>query len=239
MCTLTFIPGKEAYIFTSNRDEHESRSNTLFPVIEERNGSSVYFPQDPKAGGTWLATSNTQKLSVLLNGAFERHPYRPPYRKSRGLVLLDTYNYPSLDAFYQDYDLANIEAFTIVQFDRQNPEKLNELRWDGNNRVLMELDAKKAHIWSSAQLYSKEIRDRREEWFNSLLTKDPDAEMLNHFHEFGGSIEEQNTINTDFGNGLKTISISQLLIYPDKTNFNYRNLVNKSQESLWIAKKEN
>lgn len=237
MCTLTFLPYKNAYIFTSNRDEHESRSATLFPVIEKKNDVEIHFPQDPKAGGTWLATSNTQKITILLNGAFEKHPYRPPYRLSRGIVLLDLYQYDSLYEFHEKYDLKGIEAFTIVEFDLHKPERLLEFRWDGEKGFLKELDGKKPHIWSSAQLYSSEIRQQRETWFNDLLKESPDAEKLIHFHEFGGGDNSTSKINMNWGFGLRTISISQLIMEPDSTQFEYKNLVNNKDIIHRIAKK--
>lgn len=237
MCTLTFLPSNNTYIFTSNRDEHESRSATLFPVIDERNNIEIYFPQDPKAGGTWLATSNTQKLTVLLNGAFKKHSYSPPYRKSRGIVLLDVYNYESLYSFSKEYDLENIEAFTIVEFDLNKPDRLLEFRWDGKKGFIKELDAKVPHIWSSAQLYSADVRKRREKWFSELLQSDLDAEKLIRFHEFGGAKDDKNKINMNWGFGLRTISISQLIIKNDSSKFEYKNLVNNTDAVHWIKPK--
>ena len=234
MCTLTYLPLKNEYIFTSNRDEHESRANTLFPVIEERNGMNIYFPQDPKAGGSWLASSNTQRIAILLNGAFERHKHRPPYRKSRGIILLDSFSFPSLYDFEKNYDLSNIEPFTLIEFDVSNGGNIIELRWDGEKPRIKELAADKPHIWSSAQLYSLEIRQRREEWFSKLLHEEMDAEKLAHFHEFGQVMDIENNIKMDRGNGLRTISISQVVFYKEKTKFSYRNLVMESKEDHWI-----
>lgn len=236
MCTLTYLPLNDEFIFTSNRDEHESRAHTLFPVIEEKANQLVYFPQDPKAGGTWIATSNSQKLAVLLNGAYTSHQHQPPYRKSRGLVLLDLFEYESLEAFYSSYNFDNIEPFTIVDFDLSNPDSLFELRWDGNQKHFTTLDGRKAQIWSSAQLYSQEVREQREKWFEELLSVNPNAETLSHFHEFGGNASIRENIKMDMGNGLKTISISQLIFYKEKTKFNYQNLVDETSKVEWINK---
>lgn len=236
MCTLTFIPHKDRFIFTSNRDEHDSRADTLFPVIEKRNGGSVYFPQDPKAGGTWLAVSDQQRISILLNGAFEQHKHRPPYRKSRGLILLDSFNYTSLEQFSKSYDLTDIEPFTIVSFDLHNPSSIEELRWDGERNHLKDIDANQALIWSSAQLYSSDVRKERERWFDQLIEQEPTEEDLSHFHEFGGSEDTGNAINMNRGFGLRTISISQLVLYANKTKFNYRNLLTDTIQEEWIEK---
>lgn len=237
MCTLTYLPLKDEFIFTSNRDEHESRANTLFPVKEKRGDQLVYFPQDPIAGGTWLAVSNAQKLAVLLNGAYKAHKHHPPYRKSRGIVLLDLFDHESLEAFYNNYDFTEIEPFTIVDFDYTNPDSLFELRWDGIQKHFTTLDGRKAQIWSSSQLYNSEIREQREKWFEDLLVEEPNAETLSHFHEFGGKASLRDTIKMDRGNGLRTISISQLIFSKEKTKFNYRNLVSNTNDTEWIDKK--
>ncbi len=237
MCTLTYIPLKDEVVFTSNRDEHVSRADTQFPVIEERKGSKIYFPQDPQAGGTWLASSDSQRVSILLNGAFKAHKHLPPYRKSRGIILLDTFDYPSLDEFKSSYSLADIEPFTIVSYNMHKHDIIEELRWDGENVHFKVISAKEAHIWSSAQLYSTEIRKRRETWFKTLITDEISANKLIEFHEFGEHSDQQNNIKIDRGFGFRTISISQLLVSKEKTKFNYHNLVSGIDRDITIDNK--
>lgn len=234
MCTLTYLPLNNEYIFTSNRDEHDSRSDTLFPVTKDINGMQVFFPQDPKAGGSWIASSNTQRIAILLNGAFEAHKHRPPYRKSRGIILLDSFNYSSLNDFSAQYDLLGIEPFTLVHFDSANSNEILELKWDGVKSVVTPFAGDQAHIWSSTQLYSKEIRQQRQDWFSDLLLQDLDAAKLAHFHEFGNKMEKENNIVMDRGFGLRTISISQIVINKEKTKFNYRNLIKNTNENHWV-----
>ncbi len=234
MCTLTYLPLNNEYIFTSNRDEHDSRADTLFPVAKDINGMQVFFPQDPKAGGTWIASSNTKRIAILLNGAFEAHKHRPPYRKSRGIILLDSFNYSSLHDFSTQYDLLGIEPFTLVQFDSSNSNEILELKWDGVKSIVTPFPGDQAHIWSSTQLYSKEIRQKRQDWFSDLLNEELDASKLAHFHEFGDRMEKENNIVMDRGFGLRTISISQIVINKEKTKFNYRNLIKNTNEDHWI-----
>ena len=186
MCTLTFVPTSNGAILTSNRDEHESRGNTLFPVEKIINNIKVVFPQDPKAGGTWIACTSDQSVAVLLNGAFKKHKHKPPYRKSRGLVLLELFKFKSLTAFSNEFDLEGIEPFTIVYFKNDANSTLNELRWDGYEKHLAKFDVNRPHIWSSASLYSPEIILERQHWFSEMLeTKELSPEQLQHFHEFG------------------------------------------------------
>ena len=232
MCTLTFIPSQEKVIITSNRDEHISRANTDFPVTISKNHSTIYFPQDPKAGGTWVAANNKGLVSVLLNGAFEKHKHRPPYRLSRGILLLDTYEFSNLTEFSNQYNLVDIEPFTLVQLDTKL-KIITELRWDGENKFVSTIDFFKPHIWSSSTLYSKEIREQRETWFNELLKNEelnPDS-ML-EFHQFGGKGNTKNSITMNRGNGLQTVSISQLIISEGNVNFTHNNLVSSESKSI-------
>lgn len=232
MCTLTFVPTSGGVILTSNRDEHDSRGNTLFPVEKEINGLTVVFPQDPKAGGTWIACGLDQTIAVLLNGAFNKHKHKPPYRKSRGLVLLDLFNYKSLEAFSYNYDLEGIEPFTIVFYKKNSNSPLEELRWDGLKIHLAAFDIDQPHIWSSATLYSPEIILERQHWFAEMLeTKNISPNKLLHFHEFGGKSDAKNNFKMDRGRGLRTISISQINIEKQNIELLYQNLVNHTTET--------
>lgn len=233
MCTLTFVPISNGVIITSNRDEHDSRSNTLFPVKRELDDKKVIFPQDPKAGGSWIACGSDQSVAVLLNGAFEKHKHRPPYRKSRGLILLDLFKFSTLKEFSDIYDLDGIEPFTIVYYKKDTNSILEELRWDGLKKHISKFDVELAHIWSSASLYSPNIILERQHWFAEMLeVKEVSADNLLHFHEFGGKSDVQNNFKMDRGKGLRTISISQINIDKQKIEFKYQNLVSNTIEKI-------
>jgi len=235
MCTLTYVPTKNEIIITSNRDEHDSRGDTKFPVVKQINDLNVVFPQDPKAGGTWLAHASNQIVAVLLNGAFIKHQHRPPYRKSRGLVLLDLFNYESIQEFNLHYDLNNIEPFTIVYFKNETVSQVLELRWDGEQKHLTELSAEIPHIWSSATLYSPEIILERRHWFSEMLAlKNTTPAHLQHFHEFGGKSNSMNNFKMDRGNGLRTISISQINLGNQQNSFEYKNFVNNTRKKVML-----
>lgn len=238
MCTLTYIPSADGVILTSNRDEHDSRGDTKFPVEQEINGLKVFFPQDPKAGGTWIACASNQSVAVLLNGAFEKHKHRPPYRKSRGLILLDFFKYDSVNDFKNKYNLIDIEPFTIVYIKKDKGNRGIEFRWDGARKYVTEINAEVAHIWSSATLYSPEIILERQHWFSELLSAgNISPEQMLHFHEFGGKSDLNNNFKMDRGNGLRTISISQIIIEDQQSKFEYRNLVSDSNHLFCIKTK--
>ena len=92
MCTVSYFKTRDSIIFTSNRDEKTSREKAVFPNILEMENQILYFPKDKKASGTWFAADDRGNVAILLNGAFQKHTSKPPYKKSRGIVLLDFLN---------------------------------------------------------------------------------------------------------------------------------------------------
>ena len=209
MCTVTFISkGLDGYVLTSNRDEAPSRSSKS---IEKtiKNGIELSFPKDSKAGGTWIATSNDDRMVCLLNGAFNRHSHRPPYRKSRGLMVLDFFEFKSANDFFKQYDFNDIEPFTMVVYDKQ---KLYEFRWDEKRTHLKGLDVRQHYIWSSCTLYPENIRTLRQIWFHSWLKSGTNLtpESILDFHKNGGIGDPENDFVMNRKDIVKTVSITTI-----------------------------
>lgn len=222
MCTVTYIPTTEGCIITSNRDEKITRERALSPQEYQIDGKKVIFPKDPKAGGTWVAHSET-KIIVLLNGAQEKHIPKPKYRKSRGLIVLDLITAENSLDFWKTIDLNDIEPFTIVVFENN---KLVQLQWNEVEKSTTEFDAKQFHIWSSSTLYSKEIRKQRKEWFQDFIKSKNAAtpgEIL-HFHQFTESENKEFGLQINRNAVLKTISITQCKVTNDSIQMEYLDL---------------
>jgi uncharacterized protein with NRDE domain len=228
MCTVTFVPTPSGFVLTSNRDETKYRP-TLPPSIYVVNGKPLLFPKDKQAGGTWIATDKKTKTVCLLNGAFENHIKNPPYRKSRGLILLDSFAFDTFTEFAEKVDLENIEPFTLLLIEHQKKIAFLELRWDGQQKHIKNMDVSKCHIWSSATLYNKETQQQRRDWFNLLLKKHPTPakELLFNFHHTKQSGEKQNDMIMKRANGLETISISQVVVENLEVTFTYDDLTNE------------
>ena len=176
MCTVSFVPlSKNHFILTSNRDETVARGLASSPVIIEKENYQLLCPVDPLASGTWIAASSYGDVICLLNGAFKKHKHQPPYRKSRGLVVMDYFDVADPKKFSDDYDLTDIEPFTMVMVHRNNDVQLFELRWDGKEKYFKALDKNKFHLWSSATLYRDEIAEAKRNLFEKILS----AEMKN------------------------------------------------------------
>lgn len=228
MCTVSFVNSAGKIIITSNRDEQVER-----PALEPRNykigDKNVFFPKDPKAGGTWFAVSEHANVIVLLNGASQKHQWSPPYRKSRGLIVLDLIGSDSPIAAWETIGLDSIEPFTLVLYEAQ---RLHQLRWDGTHKESVELDPKQGYIWSSATLYPQNIRDTRARWFEQFLYTRPDvneSEMFN-FHRYTEDADRENglVIDRDF---LKTLSITQTVIEHNSVRLLHHDLLGQRESA--------
>lgn len=209
MCTVTYIPrGNNQFVLTSNRDENPGRSTSSVNLLTT-GMEKVLFPVDPVAGGSWIAASYSAKVACILNGAFERHQRSLPYRKSRGLVLLDYFRSESAEQFINRYNFENIEPFTMVIYDQ---EKLVEFRWDGTQKYRQDLNINSPHIWSSTTLYDIKTRSRREEWFADWLkdNRKPRIKDLFTFHRFGGEKDPQNGLVMNRDDQVQTLSITSV-----------------------------
>lgn len=214
MCTVSFVNSGGKTIITSNRDEQVARP-AIAPKRYTIANRAVYFPKDPQAGGTWYAVSETGTVLVLLNGAAEKHHHNPPYRKSRGLIVLDIISAESPLGAWEGIDLTNIEPFTLVLFEQSG---LYQLRWDGTEKQTAELDAAQNHIWSSSTLYPAEVRQQRAGWFATFLEARAEitaAEMLD-FHRYTEKGNTQNGLVINRNEQLKTLSITQAVIDRNK-----------------------
>ncbi len=224
MCTVTFLPGQDKILFTSNRDEHKMRSIALFPARYDYTTGNIVFPKDTQAGGTWVAVHENGNAMVLMNGAFKRHIPVYPYRKSRGLVFLEIFDSSEPKTSFDDIDLGNIEPFTLVIWQK---DELWEARWDGLKKYTLRLPADVPHIWSSASLYDEEVIHKREQWFREWLKEIPhpvkkDALL---FHEFGGDGDERISLRMNRDGILSTVSITCIELLKDKAIMNYIDLI--------------
>lgn len=210
MCTLSLYPKptNEGFILTFSRDEMPNRSSVEIIKDTER---GLIYPKDVLHGGTWLAVSQTTgRFTCLLNGAFNIHVRQLPYRKSRGLVLLESFNYSNIEDFWRTYDLSNIEPFTMISGENNH---FFEFRWDGFTRHKRQINSQKPEIWSSCTLYNSEVRSKRETWFSTFLKSKKeglDAAHLWLFHQTPHKEKPENGILMHRPKGPQTVSITQL-----------------------------
>ncbi|WPR72663.1 NRDE family protein [Flavobacterium sp. NG2] len=228
MCTVSFVKTNDKVIITSNRDESVIRLNAIHPMEYIVNNKKVIYPKDPKAGGTWYAIDENGTVLVLLNGAEEKHEYKPPYRKSRGLIVLDVIGNLSPKQYWDTIELDNIEPFTIVLYQEG---QLYQLRWDGTFKYTNLLDVNKKHIWASSTLYPKEIRDKRAKLFHAFLDNKEDVSEIEmyHFHRYTEADNPENGLVINRNDFLKTLSITQSVLQQNEVKVKHYDLINETE----------
>ena len=240
MCTVSYLPlPGEGFIITSTRDEKSLRKPAMPPEKYNIHDGPVYFPRDTDAGGTWIASSPGGHTLCLLNGGFIIHESSPPYRKSRGLVLLDFYRFNNVVRFRDEYDFSGIEPFTLLICNSHGNAQdiaypqFDELRWDGEQVHHTPLNPELPAIWSSVTLYSDEVISQRKQWFDKWLAGHPEFTVGSavDFHKTAGTGNILNDILMNRDNVVKTVSITSILRDPLSHKYYYEDVINQQQYS--------
>ena len=227
MCTVSFVRANGSVIITSNRDEHIQRENAAAPTFHILSEKKIIFPKDARAGGTWFAAADNGTVAVLLNGAFEKHIAQPPYRKSRGLILLEIIEAGKPLSFFNAVELENIEPFTIVLY---QPGILHELRWDGTGKHEKQLDISGKYIWASSTLYTDEIIKHRENLFKQFIDAPAGtgADGIFSFHASNHD-DTENGFIINRQTGMRTFSITQAVVNENAVNFLHTDLLQQKK----------
>ena len=223
MCTVSFIPLADAVHITSNRDEKSTRLPAYPPATYHAGTGLTAFPRDADAGGSWIAMHERARAVVLLNGAFMSHQPSPPYRRSRGLILLDLIAEDDPAGHFSEFDLVGIEPFTTIIWAN---EKLFECRWDGAGKHIHEPDPSLPRIWSSSTLYDPSVTRKRESWFRDWIGRDPQPSVddIIRFHRSAGDGDPHNDLLMDRDGQLCTVSITAITIHRDAGSMTYHDL---------------
>ncbi len=230
MCTVSYLPTDDGFIITSNRDENPERSADP-PAVHEIASTSLLFPKEPLKGGTWIAASR-RRIVCLLNGAYIRHSYQPPYRLSRGIMLLESFGYSDDFAFAGRYPFAGIEPFTLVWAAH---ESLSEIRWDGKTTHHTLLSPFESHIWASATLYDAQTISLRRNWFDDFIqkTKNPSLKEIFAFHTTPKGIPAENDIIMIRPN-VRTISVTAFEMKGKSIIFEHKDLLKgELHKGIW------
>ncbi|MBC7828328.1 MAG: NRDE family protein [Chitinophagaceae bacterium] len=236
MCTVTFIPSEHTVFLTSNRDEKQWRSPASLPAVYTGKSGKILFPRDGDAGGTWIAAHENANAIVFLNGGFFAHSPQPPYRKSRGLILIDLIDHSEPTNHFLTIDLSDIEPFTAIIW---NDSRLFECRWDGEQKHVTELDSTRPHIWSSVTLYDPAVIAKRNHWFAEWVQekKTPLQDDILHFHQFTGDGDCYNDLKMNRGQ-VFTVSVTSMSISREHALMRYLDLKNNQsfQQELVFEK---
>ena len=227
MCTITFVPlsdSFENFVLTSNRDEAVARKTHL-PDVYVESGLKLLYPKDAVAGGTWIGLSEQKRVVCLMNGGFEKHLRKPPYPKSRGMVVKDLLVAEDFLHIFNESNFNQTEAFTAIVAEWEKGLELYRLVWDGERKHQEQLPLQN-YIWTSSFLYSPEARRTRQQNFTDFCCgKHPGAQQMMKFHSSREGGEDKGLI-IDKGS-LKTCSITQVLRSADEVKMIYKDLLRK------------
>ncbi len=223
MCTLSYYHRNDGPIITANRDESPARNATGLSDYLSEKGNRYFITREPLHGGTNLVIGYRTRVSVLLNGAFGPHEFGKKYRMSRGLIVLESLEYPDLFDFSENFDFAGIEPFTMVNFG----DEIQEIRWDGNHISRKGYPKNEHHIWASAQLYAPGAIEKRRQWYADLTSSAQILETQNlfDFHQYGGDGDPQNDMVMNRSDLVRTISVSQVATISGERKIKHLNVL--------------
>jgi hypothetical protein len=232
MCTVTFIPFRDSFFITSNRDESPGRKAKELTSLHLTGDTIIHFPLDEESGGSWIAMSDKGRAVCLLNGAFEPFIPQSSYRISRGKVVVHAALDQDVTTFINDYDLSGIAPFTLLIFEKEN---FVELIWDGDQRHIKELSSK-PEIWSSVTLYPIEVREKRRQLFNTWLQNNDtfDRELIMQFHQFTTD-DPLNDFIMNRNNIVKTLSITSIELKKDKASLLHLDLDREMRQEVLVT----
>lgn len=234
MCTVTYVPNRTGFTLTHNRDEAPARSAVSITHHNHHPDEQIVFPRDSRAGGTWFAIAESDKTVCLLNGAFVRHQHHPPYRRSRGLMVLDFFNYQNPDHFFHEYNLEGMEPFTLIY---AKPGVLTEMRWDEHQRHITHLPPDQPGFWCSSTLYPPDMQLKRKMVFTSWLQKNtrhaPRDIMRLHLN---GTVNDPANNFVMMRERVRTVSITQVVHQKKYARMKFLELMenNKDERLVFI-----
>lgn len=222
MCTVTFLPlGENEFILTSNRDVPFTRKRAIAPKKYIENGVELIYPKDADAGGSWIGSSDKNRLICLMNGGYKNHIPQDHYKMSRGLIVKEILKADETTAVLTNIDLKDIEPFTLVVVDWKEELTLFEFVWTGEKRHLINIPLV-PQIWSSSTLYDDVTKKLREDWFANWQKNQVAFEQseIIEFHKTAGNGDPKtNVLMKREGGG--TVSITSFKRVDEELDFTY------------------
>jgi hypothetical protein len=231
MCTVTFFPRENGdFILTFSRDEQTNRE-ALLPDFYVEDGVRQWYPKDKKAGGTWIAVAETERLVCLINGGKEKHNPSSDYKYSRGLVVKNVLNADEVKWAIEDLHLEGVEPFTMIALDWSFLPICIELVWDGKEKHINIL-SNQSKIWSSSTLYDAAMKKERTSWFQNFKKEHPfpTQENILKFHSKDDLGVAETSIKMK-RTSVETVSITSIEKDEEQLRMFYQDLLTGEQRS--------
>ena len=232
MCTVTFIPFQGVQYITSNRDESPVRRSHGLISQHQPEHHTIYFPLDQNSGGSWIALSDSGRAVCLLNGGYKPFVPDPPYRMSRGQVVIDAIRANDIKRYAEDSDFHRIAPFTLLLYEKG---QFLQVVWDSHKKEISSLRSDEPRIWSSATLYSPEVREWRKSLFEKWLndTNSIDIESIFQFHRMANG-DPANDFIMNRNNEVQTLSITNIILKENSGSITHLELDKDLREEILI-----
>jgi hypothetical protein len=232
MCTVTFIPKAGKTYITSNRDENPGRQSSGLISQHSPDSNTIHFPLDEASGGSWIALSETGRTVCLLNGAYEPFIPKPPYRLSRGQVVLAAVKADDTNTFLLKTELTDIAPFTLLIYENS---MLMQMVWDGEQKHIATLPFDEPRIWSSVTLYSPKIREWRKNLFEKWMseTKVIDRESIIAFHRMANDNPENDFV-MNRNDIVKTLSVTSIVVTEKAGSILHLDIEEETREEIML-----
>jgi hypothetical protein len=219
MCVLSVVYNGGEIIVTSNRDEKRERPNSSIPRAYHLNGGCVVYAQDSLQNGTWLVADDRGRVAVLLNGAIKPHVPNPPYRMSRGLLLLDVFEKEDFLTAFHEFDLTGIEPFQMIFISQGS---IYQMLWDEQFKHVVQFHDRSSVCFFSSTLYSENHQQEKENWFIKQQSNlDVDYALhLFHLHQRRSNGAEDGCFFLNNSTHL-TKSVSQVVIAQGQSTYRH------------------
>jgi len=188
MCTIAWLPRADGFTLWHSRDERRSRGIAVPPLVEHAKGIGWISPRDSDSGGSWVGVNNAGVSVGIANLFVDGRPVPPGRKVSRGLLveqLLDSPSVLQVERRVRDFDLEPFEPFTLIAVEAKRHPFI--LRWDRSTpRVIEPLGP---HLLVTSAGGSRTLEERRMQLFGAdnpgltteaierLYRAPPDSEM--------------------------------------------------------------
>ena len=205
-----------------NRDELLTRKPASAPDIDKRNGIAFIAPLDGDHGGSWIAVNQFGLALGLLNRFDESRPNVVRNYTSRGLLLFELIDCPSLATINYRLHNANLDRFRPFSLLALTPNEPTMLfHWTGFQKGLKR-DADNLIPIASSSLNEEDVVRKRKQLFEEMTSEQGkfDAELLMQFH--ASHRKERGPASVCMHRAdARTVSMSVINVTKEKVEFDY------------------
>ena len=226
MCILSYVPTKDGFVLTFNRDEVFSRK-TKAPDHYTIDDQQLVFPKDTKYGGSWIGINETRSVVGCMLNAKGKSPKIPS--KSRGVIFIDNLIRGGVNL--NENELCHIAPFTLLFFYVQS-QVVVKYYWDGIDLKRENNPMSSPLVLCSSSLYTEAIiSELREEFKNQISDKSEVENTTSSFHK-KCLFYKNHPIYLKKNSDIQTVSITTILKNKKGFTLTYADLQENTEQTI-------